>query len=133
VLSGAAHFAFPISSTALPHVQSGKVRALAVTSAQRLAVLPNTPTLVELFNTPDLALDSWFGAWAPAGTPPEITQLLFKAFVKVFEDPAQRAQAEAVGTVVGLSASPQEFTQFIQAETIKFDKIVKAAKLSVLQ
>jgi len=132
IISGATQFAVPIASTAIPQVQGGKVRALAVTSAQRMHALPNVPTLVEVFKTQDLALDAWFGLWAPAGTPPAIVDALFKAVARTYEDPALRADSEAVGAVISLSASPAEFTRFMEAETIKLDKIVKAANLTTL-
>jgi tripartite-type tricarboxylate transporter receptor subunit TctC len=133
IISGATQFAFPIASTAIPQIQGGKVRALAVTSAQRMRSLPEVPTLVEAFKTQDLAVDSWFGLWAPAGAPPKIVDTLFKAVGKTYEDAALRADSEAAGAPIALSASPAEFTKFIEAETVKFEKIVKAAGLSVLK
>ena len=114
IISGSTQFAVPIASTAIPQVQGGKVRALAVTSAQRMPALPNVPTLVEVFKTQDLALDAWFGLWAPAGTPPAIVDVLLKAVAKSYEDPALRADSEAVGAVIAISASPQEFTSFME-------------------
>ncbi len=68
ILTGATQFAFPIASTAIPQIQGGRVRALAVSSAQRMVILPDVPSLVEAFKAPDLALEAWFGLWAPAGT-----------------------------------------------------------------
>jgi len=131
ILAGSTQFAFPIASTAIPQIQAGKVRALAVTSAQRMPSLPTVPTLVEVFKTQDLALDAWFGLWAPAGMPPQLVDLLFKAVVRTYDDPTLRADSEAAGAVVALSGSPSEFTRFIEAETLKLEKIVKAAHLSV--
>jgi tripartite-type tricarboxylate transporter receptor subunit TctC len=96
-----------------------------------MSALPNVPTLVEVFKTSDLALDSWFGLWAPAGMPSKIVDTLFKAVVKTYDDPALRADSEAVGAFISVSSSPAEFTKFVQAETVKLDKIVKAAHLSV--
>jgi tripartite-type tricarboxylate transporter receptor subunit TctC len=93
--------------------------------------LPNVPTLVEVFKTQDLALDAWFGLWAPAGTPPQIVDTLFKAVVKSYDDPALRADSDATGALVALSASPAEFTKFMAAETTKLEKLVKAARLSI--
>jgi tripartite-type tricarboxylate transporter receptor subunit TctC len=132
IISGATQFAFPIASTAIPQIKGGKVRALAVSSAQRMPQLPDVPTLVEVFKTQDLALDAWFGLWAPVGTPAAIVEVLFKATVKTYEDPALRSDAEAAGAVVSLSTSPADFAKFMQLETTKFDKIVKAANLSTL-
>ncbi len=131
IVAGDTQFAFPIGSTAIPQVKGGRVRALAVTSGQRMPTLPEVPTLVEIFKAPELALDAWFGFWAPAGTPADIVDILFKAIQKTYEDPAVRADSEAAGAVVAVSASPADFAAFMQAETRKFDRIVKAAKLSV--
>src|SRR5580765_7984694 len=131
ILQGATQFGFPIASTAIPQIQGGKVRALAVTGAHRIPSLPDVPTLVEVFKTPDMALEAWFGLWAPAGLPPKVLDTLFKAVVKTYEDPGLRADSEAAGTPVALSSSPAESTAFMQAETLKFEKIVKAAQLSV--
>jgi tripartite-type tricarboxylate transporter receptor subunit TctC len=131
IIAGTTQFAIPIASTAIPQIQGGKVRALAVTSAQRMPGLPDVPTLAEVFKTQDLALDAWFGLWAPAGTPARIVDVLFKAVAKAYEDSAVRSESEAVGAVIALSASPAEFTQFMQAETVKLDRIVKAARLTV--
>jgi tripartite-type tricarboxylate transporter receptor subunit TctC len=130
ILSGATQFAIPIASTAIPQIEGGKVRALAVTSAQRMPALPNVPTLVEVFKTQDLALDAWFGLWAPAGTPPPVIDTLFKAIVRAYDDPALRAESAAAGAVISLSSSPADFTRFMEVETVKLTKIVKAAKLS---
>jgi tripartite-type tricarboxylate transporter receptor subunit TctC len=131
ILSGATQFAFPIASTAIPQIKAGKVRALAVTSAQRVPGLPDVPTLVEVFKTQDLALDAWFGLWVPARTPPEVVDALFRATVKTYDDPALRADSEATGAFVALSSSPAEFTKFMAAETAKLEKLVKAANLSI--
>ena len=130
ILQGATQFGFPIASTAIPQIQGGKVRALAVTSAQRMPSLPDVPTLVEVLKAPDMALEAWFGLWAPAGLPPDVLDTLFKAVVKTYDDAALRDDSAAAGTPVALSRSPAEFTEFVQAETVKFDKIVKAARLS---
>lgn len=131
ILSGSTQFAFPIASTAVPQVKAGKVRALAVTSAQRMPGFPDLPLLAEVFKNPDLAMDAWFGLWAPAGTPPPVIDALFKAVAKTYEDTALKADAEASGSVIALSRSPDEFRSFVEGETLKFDKLVKAAHLSV--
>jgi tripartite-type tricarboxylate transporter receptor subunit TctC len=131
ILSGSTQFAFPIASTAVPQVKAGKVRALAVTSAQRMPGFPDLPLLAEVFKSPDLAMDAWFGLWAPAGTPPPVIDALFRAVAKTYEDTALKADAEASGSVIALSRSPDEFRSFVESETLKFDKLVKAAHLSV--
>jgi tripartite-type tricarboxylate transporter receptor subunit TctC len=131
IITGATQFAFPIASTAIPQIGAGKVRALAVTSARRMPGLPDVPTLVEVFKTQDLALDAWFGLWAPAGTPPRLVDALFTAVVKTYDDPTLRAESDATGALVALSSSPSEFTRFMEAETTKLERLVKAARLSI--
>ncbi len=130
ILSGATQFAVPIASTAIPLIQAGQVRALAVSSARRMPSLPDVPTLAELFRTPDLALDAWFGLWAPARTPAGIVDTLFKAVTETYQDPPLRAGSEAVGAIVAVSRAPAEFAEFMQAETVKLQKLVKGANLS---
>jgi tripartite-type tricarboxylate transporter receptor subunit TctC len=129
ILQGATQYAVPIASTAIPQIRAGKVRALAVTSVERMKALPDVPTLVETFKAPELALDAWFGLWAPAGLPKPLVDTLFAATGKAYADPALRADTESVGGLVALSQSPAEFTQFIEAETVKFRTLVKAAHL----
>jgi len=131
IITGATQFAFPIASTAIPQIHAGKVRPLAVSSAQRMQALPDVPTLVEVFGTQDLALDAWFGLWAPASTPGNVVDALFRAVVKAYDDPVLRRETEADGAVVALSSSPAEFTRFVAAETTKLDRIVKAAHLGL--
>lgn len=131
ILSNATQFACPIASTAIPQIKGGKVRALAVTSAERMAAFPDVPTLTEVFKTQDLALVAWQGIWVPAGTPPPVVDILFKAVVKTYNDPGVRANAQATGSTVSTSISPAEFTQFVQAENGKLEKLVKALQLRV--
>jgi len=131
ILSGTTQFAFPIASTAAPQVKAGRVRALAITSAQRMPDFPDVPTLAEAFHNPELTMDAWFGLWAPAGTPPAIIDVLFKAVRTAYEDPALKAEAEAAGSVIAISRSPEEFRAFMESETLKFAQLVKAARLGL--
>jgi tripartite-type tricarboxylate transporter receptor subunit TctC len=129
IVAGDTHFAFPIASTAVPQVKAGRVRALAVTSAQRLPGLPDVPTLAEAMKAPELVLDAWFGLWAPAGLPAPLLDTLFRAVERAHADGRLRADAEAAGSLVSLSASPADFARFMEAETRKFNALVKAARL----
>jgi tripartite-type tricarboxylate transporter receptor subunit TctC len=131
IVAGDTHFAFPIASTAIPQMRAGRVRALAVTSAQRMPMLPEVPTLTELRNSPDLVLDAWFGLWAPAGTPAGVVDILFEAVAQTCKDTALRARTEAAGSLLAPSTSPAEFKRFIETESAKFARLVKAARLSV--
>ncbi len=131
ILNGATQFAFPVASTAIPQINNGKIRALASSGATRMPQFPNLPTLREALNNDELAMDPWGGFWAPASTPAEIVDVLFRAFQKVYQDPVVRADNEAAGSIIALSQSPAEFRQFMEAETIKFQRLVKAANLAV--
>ena len=130
ILAGATQFGWPVASTALSHVQQGTVRALATSSGTRMPQLPNVPTLKEVLGKDELALESWGGIWAPAGTPAPVTDTLFKALQKLYNDPAVRSDHEAGGSFVSLSASPQEFRQYIELETVKYERLVKATGLN---
>jgi tripartite-type tricarboxylate transporter receptor subunit TctC len=122
--AGRVDFFFVSYSSLLPFLQSGKVRAIAVTSPQRLPVLPDAPTMTEA-GFAGIALDVWFGLVAPAGTSDAVIDKLNAAFVRAVRDPDVVKQmteqgAEAVAT------TPAEFAAFIASETERFGKVVRA-------
>lgn len=125
LLGGQIQFAFPVAGTAVPHVKSGKARALAVNSAKRLASLPDVPTMKELFGDDLYVQEFWAGLWAPAGTPAPVIAKLYAANKQALADPALRAQLQAGGTEVEVSASPEEFAQFMKAESVKWGKLIQ--------
>ena len=130
LLRGETQFAFPIAGTALPLIQSGMLRPLAVTSAQRLADLPEVPTLRELMKS-ELAVQlSWFGIWAPAGTPAEV-QLALNARVRsaVGTDAIRRA-FEAAGTTAATSATPQAYAAFVRDENRKWAEVIQLGHIT---
>jgi tripartite-type tricarboxylate transporter receptor subunit TctC len=125
LLRGETDFAFPVTSTGVPQVKSGKLRALAVTGARRLAELPEVPTLAEAMKSDLLVQESWFGVWAPAGTPPEVIRKLFAAAVRALADPELQKQFQATGGSVAPSQSPEAFAAFVRSEHVKWGEIVK--------
>ena len=125
LLGGQIQFAFPIAGTAVPHVKAGKARALAVTGAKRLPSLPDTPTMKELYGDELFVQESWGGLWAPAGTPAPVIAKLFAATRQAMADPGLRAQFQAGGSEVELSASPEEFATFMKAESAKWAKLLQ--------
>ena len=134
IISGATQFALPIASTAIPQIQGGKVRALAVTSAQRMPALPERADArrgVQDAGPGPRRLVRPVGAGRHAAG--DRRHCCSRPWRKSYEDPALRADSEAAGAVIALSRSPAEFTKFMEAETMKLDKIVKAANLSVAQ
>lgn len=131
LLRGDVEFAFPVLATALPQIADGKIRALAVTSEERLPQLPDAPTLNELFHTKDLALDAWSGYWAPKGLPADITAKLETAFKQVFAMPEVKAFYDQAGSPLHISESPAAFTRFMEDETAKYRKIIEENDIKI--
>ena len=122
----AGHVPLAIGSAALltPHVQSGKLRPIAVTSAQRAPTLPNVPTLAELGVT-GFAAYSWWGVNGPAGVPPAIVAKMNKAYAQALQTPAVKEKLEQQGVSLRLS-SPEEYQRFIEHELDTWSAVVKA-------
>lgn len=109
----------------LPHVQAGRLRALAVTSPQRNPLYPTVPTIAES-GYPGFSAVSWTGLSAPKGTPKPILDKLETAMAKAFNEPAVRAKLEANGFVVVASKSA-DYTKFIQEEIQRWSKVIQTA------
>ena len=117
----------PVSSQ--PHVQSGKLRGLAITGRSRLAALPSVPTMIES-GVPNFESTTWFGMLAPAGTPPAIIARLNKDFVALLQRPDAREQISRTGADP-VGNSPEQFAAHIKSEIAKWGKVVKAARIQV--
>jgi tripartite-type tricarboxylate transporter receptor subunit TctC len=129
LMAGHIDMMFEMGYAAMPSIQSKKVHPLAVTSAKRLPLLPDVPTLAES-GLPGFESYNWQGVIAPAGTPEPVIQKLNAAFNKILKKPeVQKAFDETGGQVAG--GTPQEFAQFIQSETEKWAKVIKTANVSV--
>ena len=127
LLRGDTQFAFPVAGTGVPQVKGGKLRALAVTSRQRLKQLPEVPTLHERLKNELAVQESWFGLWAPARTPQDVIAVLFAAATRTLKTPALQAAFEAAGNEAAISESPQAFAAFVRSENRKWAEIVKLA------
>ena len=123
VIGGQVPLSFETVTVALPHLQSGKVRALAVTSAQRSPALPNTPTLQEA-GVAGFDVSSWQALYAPGGTPAAIVQRLNSEVEKVIALPEVKARFEALG-LQHQPNTPAEFSAFGKSELAKWAKVVK--------
>ena len=119
--------AFVSMPAALQHVKSGRLRAIAVTSAKRSASAPDVPTIAEV-GRPDYAVESWYGALAPAQTPPAIVARLNAAFVKVLENPQVKERLFAQGAEAA-SSTPAEFDRVIKDELAKWELVIKTARI----
>jgi len=123
VLSGEAQVIFGSLLTTVPHVRSGRLRALGVTSATRAAALPELPTIAEA-GVPGYEVPVWFGIFAPKKTPAAIVSLLNGVLQKLMNDPVSKASLAKQGFEARPS-TPQELTKMIQAEAVKWAKVVK--------
>ncbi|HEU4921614.1 MAG TPA: tripartite tricarboxylate transporter substrate binding protein [Burkholderiales bacterium] len=108
----------------LGHIRSGKLKALALTSRQRAASLPEVPTTVEL-GYPNVNSDNWYGLVAAAGTPAEVQRRIHAAAVAALRSPAVEEQFAKVGGIASPGTS-EEYRSFIAAEQAKWSKIVQA-------
>jgi tripartite-type tricarboxylate transporter receptor subunit TctC len=113
-------FSVSVFGAALPHLRAGRLRALAVTPEQRVAVLPDVPTMVEA-GVPGYRFDAWGGFSAPAGTPPDVIARLHAAITKAAGEPDYLAFAASQGAQVRVSASPQAFAREI-TETLASER-----------
>jgi tripartite-type tricarboxylate transporter receptor subunit TctC len=120
---------FEQTYAALPSIQAGKTRALAVTSEKRLPSLPNVPTMAEL-GYPQATVSNWLGLVAPKGTPPAVVSKLNDAYNKALAMPEIRDKIVGPGNEVG-GGTPEEFAAFIAAENKRWPALVKAAGIKV--
>jgi tripartite-type tricarboxylate transporter receptor subunit TctC len=132
LMGGSMDLMFDNLPSALPHIKSGKLKALAVTSAKRSDVLPDLPTIEEA-GGPALKgfeASSWFGVLVPAGTPAEIVNRLQVESAKAIASPALKERLHSQGAIPsGMSSA--DFAKFIAAESAKWAKVVKASNAKV--
>ena len=121
--------ASPVST--LPFTRNDRLRPLAVTTTVRVDAYPGLPTMAEA-GLPGYELTQWYAMLAPAKTPPEIIATLNGAIRKALADPEVRRRITSEGGVPS-PTSPEELAAFIRAETAKYEKIAKAAKLKMDQ
>ena len=123
VLSGQPPIGSIAGSAPLPHIKAGKLRALAVSSAQRLAALPDVPTLGEL-GFPGMEDYTWVGFFVPAGTPADVAQKLNDALLRVARDPQIKERLEALAFDV--TAAPLADTAaYVKSELAKWGQVVR--------
>ena len=129
LLGGQVSSMFDTVTSALPHIKSGKTRALAVTTAKRSSALPDVPTLAES-GLSGFDVGTWFGLMAPAATPAPILAKLNAQVTAILKDPSARKQLLDQG-IEPLSSTPAEMKDRIDKELKDFGSLAKRAKLSV--
>ena len=127
LISGRIDLVATSTSLAAPHIQSGRLRAVAVTSSRRSAQLPEVPTMSEA-GLPGYELTGWYGMLAPAGTSRDIISTLNKSFVRALEHPAVKANIAQEDAQPG-GNTPEQFSAFIRSEFEKYTKLVTDARL----
>ena len=125
VIGGRVSMMFTDLTSALPHVQAGKLRALAVTRLQRSALVPDLPTLDEA-GVKGFDMDSWAGMFVPANTPPAIVTKLNTETRKIIDNPEIKARIAALG-FEAFSSTPGELGEFVKVQLGKWTKMIKDA------
>jgi tripartite-type tricarboxylate transporter receptor subunit TctC len=132
LLAGNVDLMFDNLPSALPHIKSGKLKALAVTSGQRSGALPEIPTVAEAGGLllKNYEASSWFGLLAPAGTPADVVSRIQQETAKALATPVIKERMLSQGAIPS-GMTPADFVTFIAAETKKWAQVVKASGAKV--
>jgi tripartite-type tricarboxylate transporter receptor subunit TctC len=130
MIGGEVQLAFFNMASLLPHIRSGRLKALAAVPTQRLPELPNVPTLAEQ-GFPGIGTNAWQGMFAPAATPKAVVDKLYAAVAAALNKPEEKEGLAKKMLSVAVSASPQEFTQLVRKETQEWGQFVRAANIKV--
>jgi tripartite-type tricarboxylate transporter receptor subunit TctC len=128
LLGGQVDMMFATAAAASPHIAGGKLRALGVTTPQRAPVLKNVPAIAE--TVPGYAVESWYGLFAPAGTPPDVIAKLHDAARKGTDTAAFRKMIEPEGLTVS-AGTPAELEAYVRGETARWARVVKENNVKV--
>lgn len=128
LLSGQVDFNFDNLATAAPNIRSGKLKAIAVTTAQRSSALPEVPTVAATLK--GFAIDTWWGLVAPAGTPADVVAKLNQAFVAALNTPETKTRFASL-LAEPVANTPEQFGAFMKSELAKYERVVKATGAKV--
>ena len=129
LVAGQVQVNFGGSPSVMPHVKSGRLRALGVTTAKRVTATPELPTIAEA-GLPGYEATGWYGLLAPAGTPDAIISRLNQVMIATLQNADIRDKLVGLGLEVSTS-TPQQFTDFMKSEIAKYTKVIKAANVKV--
>jgi tripartite-type tricarboxylate transporter receptor subunit TctC len=129
LLAGEVDYIFEALGSASAHIRAGKIKPIAVTSAQRSPSFPDIPTAMEQ-GLAGFEVTSWYGLWFPAGTPPAIVQKLQAAVARAFEEQDLKELWFKLGAQAG-GAPTEEFRTLVTRDVAKWGKVVREAKISV--
>lgn len=128
LLSGQVDFNFDNLATASANIKAGKLKAIAVTSAKRSAMLPDVPAVSETLK--GFEIDTWWGLVAPAGTPPDVVHKLNQAYVAALNSPEVKTRFAAL-MAEPVASTPEQFGAFMKSERAKYETVVKASGAKV--
>jgi tripartite-type tricarboxylate transporter receptor subunit TctC len=123
LMGGQIQLMFDSMPSAMPHVKSGKIRALAVTTARRSPAVPELPTVAES-GVPGFDISTWYGVWAPPATPKDIVDKIAAEMARALKQPAVRERLAALGAEA-VGNTPEEFAAYCRTELAKWSKIVR--------
>jgi len=129
VANGNIAMLFDSLASVMPHVKAGNVRPLAVNAPQRSPLLPEVPTLAEA-GLPAFDRYTWFGMFAPAGTPPEVVRRLQAEVAAALKAPDLRERFDAVGAEP-VGSTPEQFVERIRSDSVKWAEVIRAGNVKV--
>ena len=130
LVAGQTHVLFDSLPTGMPHVKSGKLRALAVTSEKRSALAPELPTLAES-GLPGYSSVTWFGVYLPAGAPPALVARVHQAFAKAVRAPEVADSLAKLGVEPAAPSTPAQFGAMVQADSARWASVIRQHKISI--
>ncbi|MBF5002685.1 Bug family tripartite tricarboxylate transporter substrate binding protein [Diaphorobacter caeni] len=122
--AGQVHLLFDSIPTGMPHVTSGRLKALAVTSLQRSSLVPDLPTIAES-GLPGYSSVTWFGVYGPAGMKPELAAKINAAFNKAIQNPEVAAALAKLGAEPAKAGTPAQFHSMVKADSARWAKVIK--------
>lgn len=127
MLGGQIDMMFGTVAAVSPFIHTGKMRAIAVTTAERAPAIPNVPTIAES-GLPGYAAESWYGLYVPAGTPPAIVARLNASAKRAVQSPVFQKRVAAEGLTV-TAGEPAELDKYVRAETVRWSQVVRSANI----